>query len=216
MALSSIASAKSFFSLVFSCSNGFSRLAPEPSRARTSPSLVEGRTADPVLAADVSRCSPCLLLSQNADDLFFGEPALLHRPYPNPGYGLYPFLEGIPGLRSGELVDSQHAVFSGPFPPSMDCPGRRPRNHPRWLRSATSLQSICHIGRAGLLVEPLCGVWLEPRVVLTTAGASLYGSSWCGGINARRFCCRIFDTGQRLKAAPRRSSTYSRRCVRET
>ena len=84
MALSSIASASSFFSLAFSSSSAFSRLASDTS----SPPilglpLVEGRAADPVLAADIRRLRARLLLPQDPDDLFFREPARLHRPSPS-------------------------------------------------------------------------------------------------------------------------------------
>ena len=63
MALSSIASASSFFSLAFSSSSAFSRLASDTS----SPPilglpLVERRAADPVLAAHIGRLRPGLLL----------------------------------------------------------------------------------------------------------------------------------------------------------
>jgi hypothetical protein len=40
--------------------------------------FVECRAADPVLAAQVSRLRPSLLLPQNPDDLLFGEPTCLH------------------------------------------------------------------------------------------------------------------------------------------
>lgn len=59
-----------------------------------------GHAADPVLAADVRRRAPRFLLTQDADDLLFREPALTHRPSPSWSYGLYPNLEEIEGLRS--------------------------------------------------------------------------------------------------------------------
>ncbi len=40
--------------------------------------VVEGRVADPVLAADVRHRNPGLMLLQHRNDLFFAEPALLH------------------------------------------------------------------------------------------------------------------------------------------
>ena len=101
MALSSIASASSFFSLAFSSSSAFSRLASDTSRPPIlGLPLVEGRAADPVLAAHIRRLRPRLLLPQDPDDLFFREPAPLHRPSPFRGDGLYPNLEEIQGLRS--------------------------------------------------------------------------------------------------------------------
>jgi hypothetical protein len=57
IALSSIVSASSFFSLPFSSLSAFSRLASE---------------------AEVSRLRPGLLLPQNPDDLLFREPTCLH------------------------------------------------------------------------------------------------------------------------------------------
>jgi hypothetical protein len=55
MALSSIASASSFFSFAFSSSSAFSHFAfRKPLARRTWPSFVERRAQDPVLAADIS------------------------------------------------------------------------------------------------------------------------------------------------------------------
>jgi len=42
-----------------------------------------------------------LELAQDRDDLLFGEPAPLHPPSPNPGYGLYPFWRRLRG--SGQM-----------------------------------------------------------------------------------------------------------------
>src|SRR5262249_23586060 len=61
--------------------------------------LVESRTADPVLAANIGRLGPSFLLAQHPDDLLFREPARLH-VHPLTGDGLYPFLEEISGLSS--------------------------------------------------------------------------------------------------------------------
>lgn len=44
--------------------------------------LVERRLAHPVLPAELRRAQPGLVLLQNANDLFFAEPAALHRPSP--------------------------------------------------------------------------------------------------------------------------------------
>jgi hypothetical protein len=61
--------------------------------------LVKRRLADPVLAADVRRLHPCLLLAQDRDDLFFREPrSLIVRLLPV--VGLYSNLAEIRGLRS--------------------------------------------------------------------------------------------------------------------
>src|SRR5471032_1706261 len=54
--------------------------------------LVERRTADPMLAADVRRRRTSLMLPQNTDDLLFREPSLLHPPSPFED-GLYLKLE---------------------------------------------------------------------------------------------------------------------------
>ena len=110
MALSSIASASSFFSLAFSSSSAFSRRASDTSRPPyLRLPLVEGRAADPVLAAHVRRLRPRLLLPQDPDDLLFREPARLH-VHPLSGDGLYPFLEEFSGLRSKGVIIVQSAA----------------------------------------------------------------------------------------------------------
>ena len=75
-----MASANSFFSLVFSPSSPFRRLASETS----SPSVlgfpvVEARLADPVLPAQVGRLHAGLVLFQDGNDLLFRMPIALHR-----------------------------------------------------------------------------------------------------------------------------------------
>src|SRR5262249_8922780 len=55
--------------------------------------------ADPVLAAPVGRLRPDFLLSQDPDDLFFGD-RLGVMSIPLRGDGLYSFLEETVGLRS--------------------------------------------------------------------------------------------------------------------
>jgi hypothetical protein len=63
MALSSIASASSFFSLAFASSSAFRRLASETSRPPyLAFHLQKGRAADPVLAADIGRLGTGFLL----------------------------------------------------------------------------------------------------------------------------------------------------------
>src|SRR6056297_1312100 len=47
------------------------------------PPLVEGRIANPVLAAQILCAQPSLVLLQNANDLFFAETASLHRLSPS-------------------------------------------------------------------------------------------------------------------------------------
>ena len=100
IALSSIASANSFFSLVFSSSSAFSRRASE---ASIPPYLafpfVKGRVADAVFAAHLNRLRSCLLLPQDRDDLLLTKPAALHRPFPS-RVGLYLNPEEFQGLRS--------------------------------------------------------------------------------------------------------------------
>src|SRR5262249_30896299 len=44
--------------------------------------LVKRRARDPMLAANVCRRAPRLLLAQDPDDLLFAEPTALHRPSP--------------------------------------------------------------------------------------------------------------------------------------
>src|SRR5207237_9871984 len=83
IALSSIASASSFFSREFSSSSAFSRRASETSiPPNFAFPLVKCRAADAVLAAHISRLRPCFLLLQDRDDLLLVEPASLHRPSP--------------------------------------------------------------------------------------------------------------------------------------
>jgi hypothetical protein len=60
---------------------------------------VQRRLGDAVLASQIGRLGPGLLLPQNPDDLFFREPTCLH-VYPPAGDGLYSFLEELAGLRS--------------------------------------------------------------------------------------------------------------------
>ena len=100
IALSSIASAKTFFSLVFSASSAHSRLASRNIKAtKLGVPLVECRAADPVLAAHIGRLRSGFLLPQDPDDLFFRETTWLH-VHPPAGDVLYPFLEKVPALRS--------------------------------------------------------------------------------------------------------------------
>jgi hypothetical protein len=56
------ASANSFFSLAFSLSSPFSRLAPETSSPPLGFPVVKGGLADPVFAAEVGRLRPGLVL----------------------------------------------------------------------------------------------------------------------------------------------------------
>ena len=65
----------------------------------------------PVLAVDVGRLCPSLLLAQNPDDLLLREPARLHGPSPIRGDGLYPFLEEFAGFRSGFLSLYFHVLI---------------------------------------------------------------------------------------------------------
>ena len=89
MALSSIASAKSFFSLAFSSSSDLQPLGVRYIHAAVlGLPLVERRAADPVLAAHIRRLRPGLMLPQYPDDLFFGEPASASCPSPSAGDGL--------------------------------------------------------------------------------------------------------------------------------
>ena len=96
----SIASDSHFFGFAFSPSSAFRRLASDslPARRIGLP-LVEGRAAEPVLAAQVGRLRPDFLLSQDPDDLFFGD-RLGFMSIPLRGDGLYSFLEETVGLRS--------------------------------------------------------------------------------------------------------------------
>ena len=79
IALSSIVSAKRFFSLVFSSSSA------------------RKRCPDPVLAAHIGGLRFGFLLPQDPDDPLFREKTWLH-VHPPAGDGLYPFLEEITGL----------------------------------------------------------------------------------------------------------------------
>src|SRR3546814_8778660 len=84
---------------------------------------VECLLADPVPAADLRRRRPGLLLTQHPDDLFLGEPALLHRPSPRDRWGDWgpTVIEGVAapiGMRSEahtselqSLMRSSYAVF---------------------------------------------------------------------------------------------------------
>ncbi len=70
-----------------------------------------------------------LELAQDRDDLLFGEPAPLHPPSPNPGYGLYPFLDEIPGLRSARVNTAKKNVFA---PLRATDPPEEPEMHHHW------------------------------------------------------------------------------------
>ena len=76
--LSSIASASSFFSCFSPPAPSAVWLPKRPSR-RTSLPLVEAGLADPVLAAQIRRLDPSLVLLQYPNDLLFREPLALHR-----------------------------------------------------------------------------------------------------------------------------------------
>ena len=100
MALSSIASASSFFSLAFSSVKNLQ--APGFGHVQATIlglPLVERRAADPVLAANIPRLQTRFLLPQDRNDPLFREPRLLHLRLPQ-GDGFYPFLEEVQGLRS--------------------------------------------------------------------------------------------------------------------
>ena len=80
-ALSSIDSARSFFSLRFSSSSAFSRLASETS----SPpylafQLYSVASETPYLRARSAALAPASCSPQNRDDLLFRKPLPLHRP----------------------------------------------------------------------------------------------------------------------------------------
>src|SRR5918996_509333 len=81
VALSSMASANSFFRRAFSLSSARKRLASDYAQT---PVLglptVKGRAADPMLAANIGRLRPGLLLPQDRNDLLFRMPRSLHRP----------------------------------------------------------------------------------------------------------------------------------------
>src|SRR6516225_2679882 len=94
IALSSIASANSCFSLVFSSSSAFSRRASETSIPPYLAFHLKGSVADAVLAAYLNRLCPCLLLPQDRDNLLLTESATLHRPSPS-RVGLYSNLEEV-------------------------------------------------------------------------------------------------------------------------
>src|SRR6185312_7585242 len=86
--------------------------------------LVERRRADPMLAAQIGRWQPGLLLVQHADDLLLREPRLPH-PSASCSGGLYSNLEEIQGLRSNLkwlsvwlLAEHAAAIRS-----ARDCPG---------------------------------------------------------------------------------------------
>src|SRR5215813_11945816 len=79
-ALSSIDSANSFFSLRFSSSSIRSRLTSDTSRPPYLLFQLQSCFRDPVLARQLSRLCPTLVLAQNRNDLLFREPATLHRP----------------------------------------------------------------------------------------------------------------------------------------
>ena len=79
-AASSIASASSRFSLAFSSSSAFRRLASDTSRpAVLGLPVVQRRLRHPVLPAKVGTLRSGLLLTQNADDLLFRKMHTLHR-----------------------------------------------------------------------------------------------------------------------------------------
>jgi hypothetical protein len=79
--------------------------------------FAEGRTADPVLAANIGRLGPSFLLAQHPDDLLFREPARLH-VHPLTGNGLYPFLEEVWGLRSAFIGQKIYRLADGSTVPS--------------------------------------------------------------------------------------------------
>src|SRR5262245_21944630 len=102
-AVSSIASANSFFSFPFSSSSAFSRLASETSRP---PNLaLHCKTSLQKFRACgiYPPSSPRILLAQDPYDLLLAEPASLHRPSPLSD-GLYPRLGGIFGVQVSGIV----------------------------------------------------------------------------------------------------------------
>src|SRR6185312_7560843 len=94
--------------------------------------LVERRRADPMLAAQIGRWQPGLLLVQHADDLLLREPRLPH-PSASCSGGLYSNLEEIQGLRSIPVRCVTGGKGGGSTSPSR--PNERPKlglyRHPR-------------------------------------------------------------------------------------
>ena len=99
IALSSIASARSFFSLAFSSSSAFSRLAFDRLRSPYLAFHLYIVVLEILLAANIGRLRASFLLAQHPDDLLFREPARLH-VHPLAGDGLSSFLEEVSELRS--------------------------------------------------------------------------------------------------------------------
>lgn len=83
MALSSIASANSFFSFAFSSARTWRRRASDTSRPPYLPFHCKRRAADPVLALDIPRLRTRFMFSQDRNDPFFREPRLLHLRLPH-------------------------------------------------------------------------------------------------------------------------------------
>src|SRR4029077_3843932 len=80
-ALSSIDSANSFFSLRFSSSSIKQPFGLRHIHAAVfALTVVQGGFRDAVLARQLSRVCPSLVLPQNRNNLLFREPATLHRP----------------------------------------------------------------------------------------------------------------------------------------
>ena len=108
-ALSSIASAKSFFSLPFSSSSDFSRFASETVRpAVLGLPVVQRRIRDAVLAGEIASLRTKLVLLQNRDDLLFRKSAALHQSVLSSGRTLIPS-----GGKSQWQVTSFHSGFRG-------------------------------------------------------------------------------------------------------
>ncbi len=78
--LSSMASARSRFSLAFSSSSAFNAWLPKRPSRRTPPSKRRTSAADPVLAANIGGRNTRLLLTQHGNDLLFRKPRSLHGP----------------------------------------------------------------------------------------------------------------------------------------
>lgn len=73
-----ICSASIFLSLAFSASSAFSFLASDTYM----PPYIKGRIVDTVLVSQIFCAEPCLVLLQNANDLFLSEPCSLHHLSP--------------------------------------------------------------------------------------------------------------------------------------
>jgi len=81
---------------------------PIPPTPRTWPCICKTSLRDPVLAANLCRRQPRLMLARDPDDLLLAEPAFLHRPSLLSVTGSTP-LEEFSGLRSGATRQAGYA-----------------------------------------------------------------------------------------------------------